>query len=175
VLPFEAATALTRASGALLFASAGNDGLDVDSEDGFIFCWEDTLFTPCENAGVTVVEDPPGNVPPTALTSAPTEGARFIGDQWDPAAERYYAMVTLCGQGIDPEDGAIPSERLVWTGSADDGPVVPLGSPLIAGCVAVRLDRYDLFESFWTLRLTATDSAGDTGQAEVHVSVYGLF
>ncbi len=56
VLPFEATTAAVRASGALLFASAGNDGRNVDGEDCFLgICWEHTWHTPCENAGVICV------------------------------------------------------------------------------------------------------------------------
>ncbi|MCA9969559.1 MAG: S8 family serine peptidase [Anaerolineales bacterium] len=55
VWPFEATTAAVRASGALLFASAGNDGANVDGEDCFIVCWEHTWVTPCENAGVICV------------------------------------------------------------------------------------------------------------------------
>lgn len=55
VLPFEAATAAFRASGMLLFASAGNAGKNVDAERCFIACWEKTWYTPCENAGVICV------------------------------------------------------------------------------------------------------------------------
>ena len=56
VWPFEATTAAVRASGALLFASAGNDNRNVDGEDCFIrICWEHTWHTPCENAGVICV------------------------------------------------------------------------------------------------------------------------
>lgn len=56
VWPFEAATAAVRASGALLFASAGNDGENVDGERCVLgICWEHTWVTPCENAGVICV------------------------------------------------------------------------------------------------------------------------
>ena len=56
VWPFEATTAAVRASGALLFASAGNDGQNVDGQDCFLgICWEHTWHTPCENAGVICV------------------------------------------------------------------------------------------------------------------------
>lgn len=42
--------------GAVIYASAGNDGRDVDSEDCFtFFCWEDTWVVPCENDGVECV------------------------------------------------------------------------------------------------------------------------
>lgn len=55
VWPFELTTVAVRASGALLFASAGNDGKNVDGENCFIVCWEHTWITPCENAGVICV------------------------------------------------------------------------------------------------------------------------
>lgn len=56
VWPFEATTAAVRASGALLFASAGNSNKNVDGEDCiFSICWEHTWHTPCENAGVICV------------------------------------------------------------------------------------------------------------------------
>lgn len=56
VWPFEATTAALRASGALLFASAGNDGENVDGRDCFLgICWEHTWHTPCENDGVICV------------------------------------------------------------------------------------------------------------------------
>ncbi|MDZ7800004.1 MAG: S8 family serine peptidase [Trueperaceae bacterium] len=55
VAPFETATLAFRASGLLMFASAGNDGTNVDAEDCFIFCWEETLHTPCENLGMICV------------------------------------------------------------------------------------------------------------------------
>jgi hypothetical protein len=54
-LPFEVATRAVRASGALLFASAGNDGKNVEAEDCFIKCWEETWHVPCENGGVICV------------------------------------------------------------------------------------------------------------------------
>lgn len=56
VLPFEATTVALRASGTLLFASAGNDGQDVDGRDCFLgICWEHTWHAPCENNGVICV------------------------------------------------------------------------------------------------------------------------
>lgn len=54
-LPFEAATGLANSAGMLLAAAAGNDSTDVDEEDCFIICWEETLWTPCENVGVLCV------------------------------------------------------------------------------------------------------------------------
>lgn len=55
VLPFEIATGLANSAGMVLAAAAGNDSTDVDEEDCFIVCWEETLWTPCENVGVFCV------------------------------------------------------------------------------------------------------------------------
>ena len=54
VIPFEIATAAASLS-MVLFASAGNSNTNVDAEDCFIVCWEETWWTPCENAGVFCV------------------------------------------------------------------------------------------------------------------------
>lgn len=54
-LPLEVATRAIRLSGALLFAAAGNDGKNVEAEDCFIVCWEETWWVPCESGGVICV------------------------------------------------------------------------------------------------------------------------
>ncbi len=58
VLPFEAVTTAFNAAGAIMTASAGNSGENVDAEDcgpfGLI-CWEENWHTPCENRGVMCV------------------------------------------------------------------------------------------------------------------------
>ena len=54
-LPFEAATLIANRAGLVLMAAAGNDDTNVDAEDCFIVCWEETLHTPCENTGVFCV------------------------------------------------------------------------------------------------------------------------
>lgn len=53
--PFSLATGRARAAGKLIFASAGNDNADIDSEDCFIACWEDSFYVPAENGGVISV------------------------------------------------------------------------------------------------------------------------
>jgi serine protease len=55
VIPFDLATLRAQGAGILLFAGAGNDGEDINEEDCFIFCWESTWWTPCENGGVICV------------------------------------------------------------------------------------------------------------------------
>ena len=59
VLPVDALTFLMHDTGQMLFASAGNDGLDVDGEDCAWPldwpCWERVWYVPCENGGVTCI------------------------------------------------------------------------------------------------------------------------
>jgi hypothetical protein len=55
VIPYEDATQEARAKGSLVFASAGNDGRDVDAEDCFTACWEEEWIAPCENADTVCV------------------------------------------------------------------------------------------------------------------------
>lgn len=56
VLPFNLTTRLTRLSGTLLFAAAGNAGKNVDKKRCVLnVCWEKKWYTPCENAGVICV------------------------------------------------------------------------------------------------------------------------
>jgi hypothetical protein len=52
---FEKLVQGVRDSGVLLFAAAGNDGVDVDRLDCFIGCWEAVYHWPCETAGVICV------------------------------------------------------------------------------------------------------------------------
>jgi serine protease len=56
LLPYERVTEDVRNSGVLIFASAGNDGANMDREDcWWVFCWKATVYAPCENDGVICV------------------------------------------------------------------------------------------------------------------------
>ncbi len=78
VLPFEGTTAALRATGMLIFASAGNSGINVDSEGCTLgVCWERTWYTPCENAGVICV----GGV--RANSTQRASNSNFGGEQVD--------------------------------------------------------------------------------------------
>jgi len=53
---FESTTSWAHWARVLIFASAGNDGKNVDDEDCFLgICWEPTWDAPCENDGVICV------------------------------------------------------------------------------------------------------------------------
>ncbi|GAA1660331.1 S8/S53 family peptidase [Catellatospora bangladeshensis] len=56
LLPLDGLTALLRATNdILIFASAGNDGANVDGTTCFLTCWEKYFYSPCENTGVICV------------------------------------------------------------------------------------------------------------------------
>jgi hypothetical protein len=56
LIPFDIATVALRSTGMLIFASAGNDSDNVDSEGcTFRICFERKWYTPCENSGVICV------------------------------------------------------------------------------------------------------------------------
>ena len=52
---YEDATQTARERGALVVASAGNEGRDVDAIDCFVVCWEEEWVAPCENDAVICV------------------------------------------------------------------------------------------------------------------------
>jgi hypothetical protein len=109
VLPFEATTAAVRAAGVLIFGSAGNDGINVDEEDCFIVCWEETWHTPCENVGVICVggvrdgsksRDPGSNYGPEAV------------DIWAPFST--YVKRDVPNPGVNDARFAAGVAALIW-------------------------------------------------------------
>ena len=73
VYPFEIATAAAARS-MVLCAAAGNDNTNVDAEDCFIVCWEETWHTPCENDGVLCV----GGIAKFDAARAPNYGGEHV-------------------------------------------------------------------------------------------------
>jgi hypothetical protein len=96
VLPFDLVTDLLRDAGMLIYASAGNDGRNVDDEDCILFvCWEAAWHTPCENAGVVCV----GGLAHRSKQHA--DGSNY-GDQVD----MYAPYTVLVGPDPDRDVGA---------------------------------------------------------------------
>jgi hypothetical protein len=93
VIPFEIAT-FAASQTKILCASAGNDGKDVDAEDCFFVCWEETWWTPCENAGVLCV----GGLAKNSRNRA--SNSNYGGEQVDIFAP--YSVIV----GPDPSSGA---------------------------------------------------------------------
>ncbi len=63
IIPYNLATLRAHGAGKLLFASAGNDGEDINEEDCFIICWESAWWAPAENGGVIAVGAMKADVP----------------------------------------------------------------------------------------------------------------
>lgn len=125
VLPFEATTLAVRSSGALLFASAGNDGADVDAERCIPLtgiCWERTWHTPCENAGVICV----GGIGWDSRNRAGNSnfGSLGSGDTVD-----IYAPFTVY-RGVDP-DNLSPSVSQRINGTSFSSPFAGAVASLI--------------------------------------------
>jgi alpha-tubulin suppressor-like RCC1 family protein len=93
---------------------------------------------------------PPPNQPPAVAITAPAEDAVYTeGDE-----------ITFSGSAIDPEDGALPDDALVWTSSLDG----PIGT-------GASFTRSDLSVGTHTITLTATDGQGLTSTASVTIQV----
>ncbi|MBN2361681.1 MAG: S8 family serine peptidase, partial [Deltaproteobacteria bacterium] len=117
IYPFEATTALIRASGTLLFAAAGNSGENVDAEDCFAgICWESSWHTPCENNGVICVGGLGYNA--TVLDPGSNYGEEHV-DVYGP----YHVLV-----GPDPEH--LANEARLVSGTS-------FSSPFAAGVAAL--------------------------------------
>jgi hypothetical protein len=100
---------------------------------------------------VQSVEPPADNAPPVVGIDAPTDGSHFQQGQ----------PVTFTGTADDTEDGSLIGNSLVWTSNLMNGPI-GTGTQFTTG---------DLVVGNHTITLTATDSEGATGAADVGISV----
>jgi hypothetical protein len=117
-----------------------------------------------------------GNVGPTAFITAPTAGSLHLADSFDAITERYYANVTLCAHGEDPEDGRIEGNSVTWY-KREQGTsawFVAGNDPGTNLCLNHRLFWRAPNTTTYELRAIVTDSDGDTDAAIITVRVYGL-
>lgn len=115
VYPFEIATAAA-AHSMVLCAAAGNDNKNVDAEDCFIVCWEETWHTPCENDGVLCV----GGIARNSTSRA--GNSNYGGEHVDIFAP--YSVIV----GPDPESTGTDAQEKSGTS---------LSSPYVAGVAAL--------------------------------------
>ena len=115
VEPFNASTAAASASGALVFAAAGNDAQDVDADS--FFGWEEAWHTPCENVGVTCV----GGIRMASQW-------RHVGSNWGDEQVDIYAPFGV----FTPDDPQNPGNGVIGvTGGTS------VASPFAAGVAAL--------------------------------------
>ena len=87
--------------------------------------------------------------PPTALISAPADGATVAPGQ----------AVLLIGDGFDPEDGSLPDDRFIWTSNRDG--VLGMGPTV----------ERTLSGGTHTITLTVGDSQGNQATASIVLKV----
>jgi hypothetical protein len=89
----------------------------------------------------------------------------YTTDGFDDDVGRWYIDVTLAGEAVDPEDGELTGDSLVWT--TDHPELQPGGAVLGTGNeINVRLYSDDCKGGRHVVTLTATDSDGRTAFAE---------
>lgn len=111
------------------------------------------------------VQQAPANLPPTAHIGSVDFRDASDGDGRDPAHNNdIYVHVTLRGVGWDLEDGDVPPERLAWSIEGGDvtGYTTLVGESLTGRVTRLRVWLNRAGGQF-TVRLTATDRAGQTG------------
>jgi subtilisin family serine protease len=163
--PFATGHATTLAATTL---PLGNHTITVVADDGVASDEDDIV--------ISVQSDPVGNVGPTAFITAPTAGSLHLADSFDAITERYYANVTLCAHGEDPEDGRIEGNSVTWY-KREQGTsawFVAGNDPGTNLCLNHRLFWRSPNTTTYELRAIVKDADGDTDAAIITVRVYGL-
>ncbi len=116
------ATRAVRRRGALMVASAGNDGINVDDRDCFIFCWEGEAVIPCELDDVMCV----GGLLENFTVRAPNSS---YGTRSGGTVDIFGPYTTWVNNGLG--DGSGPMAQPQKANGTS------FSSPFIAGCAAM--------------------------------------
>ncbi len=149
------------ASAALSGASPGMHTITFRGNDGEL----------TGEASVTIeLTADPSDLPPNVVITAPRHLASFNADTFDAARGQWFALVTLTGSAIDPEDGLLPDAQISWTDRVNDAVgSTPLGS---GSTVTVRLYAPNVSEAnTHEIRMTAYDSAGNIRSDTITITV----
>jgi hypothetical protein len=126
-----------------------------------------------DTVDIIVQQDPPDNVPPTAVIDSPDSGESFYADQHNDSVDKDYALVPVCGHGEDAEDGELQGEDVFWyyreKGTSvwqiigeDTGPM---------SCPNAQLYLESPQGTDYELKMEVTDSDGATDDAVVEVFI----
>jgi len=118
-----------------------------------------------------IIEDCTDQPPVVEITTPADPSVRVYIDGFDEDLQLYYADVTLVGNALDPEDGPLTGESLVWTSDRPDVQVALLGT---GTRVEARLYSNSAAGITHTITLSATDSAGNTRTAVVRIELWML-
>jgi hypothetical protein len=109
---------------------------------------------------VTFTAEACASEPPVISITQPSSNATYYYEGFDDELGLSYVEVTLTGQAIDPEDGALSGTSLVWKTDRTDFQDEILGT---GTSITVRLYGDDCFGVLHNVRLEATDSSDTEG------------
>ena len=149
------------------FAAEGSYLITVRATDGEGLFEEESV-----NISVVVCTDEP----PTVTITRPAEDTAtndpdFQHDGFDTDLEMWFKDVELEGEAIDPEDGVLTGDSLVWTTDRSDLQAAELGT---GTALTVRLYSDECTGAWHEVTLTATDSDGNARSAVRLIRIWQL-
>ena len=141
----------TRNANVDIFASAGNDGADVNAEDCFVVCWESNHYSPCEDDGVDCVTGMGVNDTSKDPQSNWASNMKTIAGPYHTGISN--TNLSLVNGIVQPATGAggvfDPSFGVFFAGTSGSSPFVAgIASLLVAADPSQNADRIEhcLFE-----------------------------
>jgi hypothetical protein len=129
-----------------------------------------------ERTRAVTTESCDGNQAPVCRITRPATDSTVndpahVIDGFDPARGLWYADVTLKGDGIDNEDGALPDSALVWTTDRTSLQPAVLG---YGRALTARLYSNSCAGTLHTVTLTVRDREGRTDTATRLIQIWSL-
>jgi hypothetical protein len=149
------------------FATAGSYLITVRAtDDGGLY----------DEASVTISVVECSNEPPVVAITTPAEDTStsdpdYAYDGYDSAKGMWYTDVSLAGEAVDPEDGVLTGDSLVWTTNRSE-----LQSALLGTGTTLTARLYsDVCQGVWhDVTLTATDSDGNARSVVRRIFIWTL-
>jgi hypothetical protein len=149
------------------FASEGTYRITVRATDD-VGLYEEA------SASISIVacsNEPPVVTITTPAADTSTNDPDYVYDGFDPVKEMWYTDVFLEGEAVDPEDGVLTGDSLVWTTNRTDLQEASLGT---GTSLTTRLYS-NVCQGVWhEVTLTATDSDGNARSAVRRIFIWML-